>query len=213
MILTYNVPLWSEKTAEFLWRHHWFYREMTSEKRAQKFHTDDVSLSTSFLIGHSARKIYFNQWAVVPQTSFRGKDHLWRREMSAVFSGFFLVLSMLKHVSASIWNDSDSPEYIVARFKHAKRCSNIYHAKTSFILKTALKHKAFLQISRFIQVCESQLYAPGTRFSKVREITVPTFCIGSENTSPFKGAMSQWYCCFKSVLCWSHYLVPLPYTC
>ena len=151
--------------------------------------------------------------AVVPQTSFRGKDHLWRREMSAVFSGFFLVPSMLKHVSASIWNDSDSPEYIVARFKHAKRCSNIYHAKTSFILKTALKHKTFLQISRFIQVCESQLYAPGTRFSKVSEITVPTFCIGSENTSPFKGAMSQWYCCFKSVLCWSHYLVPLPYTC
>ena len=41
---------------------------------------------------------------------------------------------MLKHVSASIWNDSDSPEYIVARFKHAKCCSNIYDAKTSFIL-------------------------------------------------------------------------------
>ena len=50
------------------------------------------------------------------------------------FLSLFLVPSMLKHVSASIWNDSDSPEYIVARFKHAKRCSNIYHAKTSFIL-------------------------------------------------------------------------------
>ena len=26
-------------------RYHWFSREMMSEKRAQKFHTDDVSLS------------------------------------------------------------------------------------------------------------------------------------------------------------------------
>ena len=84
-----------------------------------------------------------------------------------LFSQVFLVPSMLKHVSASIWNDSDSREYIVARFKHAKRCSNIYHARTSFILKTALKHKAFLQISRFIQVCESQLYVPGIRLSNV----------------------------------------------
>ena len=33
-----------EKTADILRRHHWFPREMTSEKRAQKFHTDDVSL-------------------------------------------------------------------------------------------------------------------------------------------------------------------------
>ena len=27
--------------------HHWFHREMTSEKRAQKFHTDDASLQRS----------------------------------------------------------------------------------------------------------------------------------------------------------------------
>ena len=32
-----------EKTANTLWHHHWFPREMTSEKWAQKFHTDDVA--------------------------------------------------------------------------------------------------------------------------------------------------------------------------
>ena len=50
------------------------------------------------------------------------------------FSQVFIVHSMLKHVSASIWNDSDSQEHMVARFKHAKRCGNIYHSKTLFIL-------------------------------------------------------------------------------
>ena len=30
--------------ADILRRHHWFPHEMTSEKRAQKFHIDDVSL-------------------------------------------------------------------------------------------------------------------------------------------------------------------------
>ena len=32
------------KTADISRRHHWIPREMTSEKRAQKFHSDDVSL-------------------------------------------------------------------------------------------------------------------------------------------------------------------------
>ena len=32
----------SEKTADILRRHHWVSCEMTSEKRANKFHTDDV---------------------------------------------------------------------------------------------------------------------------------------------------------------------------
>ena len=36
-----------EKTADILRRHHWFPPEMKSEKRAQKFHTDDVSLPRS----------------------------------------------------------------------------------------------------------------------------------------------------------------------
>ena len=31
-----------EKTADISPRYHWFPREMTSEKRAQKFHTDDA---------------------------------------------------------------------------------------------------------------------------------------------------------------------------
>ena len=36
-----------KKTAD-VWRHyHWFPRQMTSEKRAQKFHTDDATLPIS----------------------------------------------------------------------------------------------------------------------------------------------------------------------
>ena len=33
-----------QETADILPRHRWFLHEMTSEKRVQKFHTDDVSL-------------------------------------------------------------------------------------------------------------------------------------------------------------------------
>ena len=33
-----------EKTADISRRHQWFPRELTSEKRALKFHTDDESL-------------------------------------------------------------------------------------------------------------------------------------------------------------------------
>ena len=36
-----------EKTADISRRHYWFPCEMTSEKRAQKFHTDDVTLPRS----------------------------------------------------------------------------------------------------------------------------------------------------------------------
>ena len=32
------------KQPTFLWRYHWFPHQKTSEKRAQKFHTDDASL-------------------------------------------------------------------------------------------------------------------------------------------------------------------------
>ena len=39
--------MYLEKTADISRRHHWFLRKMTSEKRAQKFHTDDVSLPSS----------------------------------------------------------------------------------------------------------------------------------------------------------------------
>ena len=37
----------SEKTADIWRRYHWFLRQMTSEKREQKFRTDDVSPSRS----------------------------------------------------------------------------------------------------------------------------------------------------------------------
>ena len=35
------------KKADIWRRYHWFPRQMTSEKRAQKFHADDVSLPRS----------------------------------------------------------------------------------------------------------------------------------------------------------------------
>ena len=36
-----------EKTADFLWAHHWFLCKMKSEEPVQKFHIDDVSLHRS----------------------------------------------------------------------------------------------------------------------------------------------------------------------
>ena len=38
------------KTADIWRRYHWFPRQMTSEKRAQKFHSDDASLRRSGVI-------------------------------------------------------------------------------------------------------------------------------------------------------------------
>ena len=38
---------WPEKTADIWRRYHCFSRQMRSEKRAQKFHTDDASLPRS----------------------------------------------------------------------------------------------------------------------------------------------------------------------
>ena len=38
-----------EKTAEILRRYHWFPREITSEERAEKFHTDDATLPITWL--------------------------------------------------------------------------------------------------------------------------------------------------------------------
>ena len=38
------ILAWETETADILRRHHCFPREMMSEKRAQKFHTDDASL-------------------------------------------------------------------------------------------------------------------------------------------------------------------------
>ena len=42
-----TFPFYPEKTADIWRRYHWFPRQMTSEKRAQKFHTDDASLLSS----------------------------------------------------------------------------------------------------------------------------------------------------------------------
>ena len=49
-----------EKTADISRSYHWFPREMTSEKRTQKFHTDDASL-------HRSRYCF---WLVVSREKF-----------------------------------------------------------------------------------------------------------------------------------------------
>ena len=70
MTLTYRVDdterhktqviSYPEKTADIWRRYHWFSRQMTSEKRAQKFHTDDAdypylgSSSDSTRLGRNA---------------------------------------------------------------------------------------------------------------------------------------------------------------
>ena len=43
----WNPESKTEKTDDISRRHHWFPRKRTSEKKAQKFHTDDVSLPRS----------------------------------------------------------------------------------------------------------------------------------------------------------------------
>ena len=72
-----------------IWRRHrWFPREMTSEKRAQKFHTCDwleIRLIQSYL-GSDASSVW-NFCARFSNVISRG-NHRQRRKMSTVFSGF-----------------------------------------------------------------------------------------------------------------------------
>ena len=59
---TRNYQKNPEKTADILRCQHWFQREMKSEERVQKFHTDEVSLPRlRLLIGRTALEICFNQ--------------------------------------------------------------------------------------------------------------------------------------------------------
>ena len=92
-----------EKSADILRRHHWFPRQMTSEKRAQKFHTDDASLQNlgsafdrSFHVGNLLQPIRstIQIWVVmchqygifvfVSHTSFRGKQVVACRNVACV---------------------------------------------------------------------------------------------------------------------------------
>ena len=100
---TYLQP---EETVVISQRQRWFSREMTSIERAQKFHTDEVSLSRSgqcfwlvevnFLRGTTNQK-YYPDLASDTSSVWRFCRHFsdiisrgnqwWWREMSAVFSG------------------------------------------------------------------------------------------------------------------------------
>ena len=95
-----------DKTADISQHHLWFPRKRTSEERLRKFHTDDFlmmchypDLGSAFdwpkqitlaarpypeVLG-SDRHVTSIEFAFVSQTSFRGE---WRREISAVVSGY-----------------------------------------------------------------------------------------------------------------------------
>ena len=88
----------ASKIADISWSEHWIPREMTSEKRAQKFHTDDAFIGyysdlSSASRGTTNQKHYPNLdsdassvWNFCARFS-RGNQR-WRREMSAVFLGY-----------------------------------------------------------------------------------------------------------------------------
>ena len=71
-----------EKTVDILRRYHWFPREMTFEKRAQKFHTDDASLPRfDWMRRISDQSPVWNFCARFSDVISRG-SHRWRRQMS-----------------------------------------------------------------------------------------------------------------------------------
>ena len=71
VLIEANRKNWSpDKTADISRRYHWFPREMKAEEGAQKFHTDDVSLSMQIWT------VTLHQYGISvvdPRTSFRGK--------------------------------------------------------------------------------------------------------------------------------------------
>ena len=79
-----------EKTADISRSYHWFPREMTSEKRTQKFHTDDASL-------HRSRYCFWlvvsrEKFASANQEHYPGLGSEWR-----VISVEFLHSSLRRH--------------------------------------------------------------------------------------------------------------------
>ena len=99
---------WPEKTADIWRRYQWFPRQMTSEKQAQKFHTDDASLPRSgycflLVVPHgkfdSVNQKHYpdlgSDASSVWNFCARFSDVIWREtstwqccQMSAVFSGY-----------------------------------------------------------------------------------------------------------------------------
>ena len=59
------------KQSTILRRYHCFSREMTSEKRAQKLHTDDVSLPRSGCASHWLKQISHAAWPIRSTTQIR----------------------------------------------------------------------------------------------------------------------------------------------
>ena len=73
---------------------HWFPLQMTSDKWTQKFHTDDTSLPCGTWTNQkhypdldSDASSVWNFCACFSDVIWRG-NHWWRRQMSAVFSGW-----------------------------------------------------------------------------------------------------------------------------
>ena len=86
--LSVKKPEKTAKTADISRRHHWFPCEMTSEKRVQKFHTDEATDYPDLGSVSDWLKICFKNFG--PRFSdviWRGNQG-WCREMSAVFQDY-----------------------------------------------------------------------------------------------------------------------------
>ena len=75
-----------EKTVDILRRHRWFPREMTFEKRAQKFHTDDASLPRSDWMKQISNQSPVWNFCARFSDVISCANHRWRREMSGRLS-------------------------------------------------------------------------------------------------------------------------------
>ena len=83
-----------KKNAEIPRQYHWFFHEITSEKQAQKLHTDDVLKPISYTAITNQKQPHLgsdtsSEWNFCVRFSdvVSQRNQWWRHEISAVFSG------------------------------------------------------------------------------------------------------------------------------
>ena len=109
---------------KFSRHHHWFPRKMTSEERAQKFHTDDVSLPWSGLC------FWLSEANL--QRSFRGKTTLVASRNVGCFLRLWVLKKKHRQLYASEWGQIKN-----------KFCCNIFKNTPNFPLNVTLDTQAW----------------------------------------------------------------------
>ena len=154
VILEWTSPLTWETTDISRCRH-WFSRQLTSEQRLQRFHTNDVSLAFDWsgvpqgklaltnqsTIPHlgSNRSSIWNFCACSSDIISRGTKR-WGREMSAVFSSFkyiFCSVSVLQRKPIH-WR-SDMSTKVLPEFHASYRILQYKNGLISFVMAHSLK--------------------------------------------------------------------------